>query len=248
MTPSLGTRETRQRAWEYKFLVTPAIGEQIRDWARARLAPDPHGSGEWRDMYQVTSLYLDTPAFDVYHRNGSYRRGRFRIRRYGASPDVFLERKLRTKRLVAKRRTATTLDELDRLEEPHPHTGGDGRWFHRRLLNRHLSPVCLISYRRTARVAMTPNGPHRLTLDDDLRALPTGSFRFRTDPGMPILPARQVVELKFQQALPLLFKNLIEEFALNLQPFSKYRRAAASLGLIAAPATNTEPSLVCPHA
>jgi hypothetical protein len=45
MSPSIDVRENREFASEIKFLVSPALAEQIRDWARARLAPDPNAGG-----------------------------------------------------------------------------------------------------------------------------------------------------------------------------------------------------------
>lgn len=44
-----------------------------------------------------------------------------------------------------------------------------------------------------------------------------------------------VLELKFRCAMPALFKLLVEEFALNPEPFSKYRLAAAALNLVRDP-------------
>ena len=81
---------------EIKFVVDAATGGRIREWARARLAPDPHGAGSFADEYRVSSLYFDTAARDVFHRRGSYGRSKYRIRRYHDEPSVFLERKLRT--------------------------------------------------------------------------------------------------------------------------------------------------------
>ena len=46
---------------------------------------------------------------------GWYGRSKFRIRRYGFSDIIFLERKFRTERLLAKRRTTVSVLDLDRL-------------------------------------------------------------------------------------------------------------------------------------
>src|SRR5215207_2560757 len=99
------SRETRARASEIKFLVEPALATDIRSWARANLAPDPHGSGPFGDEYETSSIYFDTDAFDVLRRQGSYGRAKYRVRRYSRGDVVFLERKLRRPRIVAKRRT-----------------------------------------------------------------------------------------------------------------------------------------------
>src|ERR1044071_4237055 len=105
MSPSIDLRENRPFASEIKFAVNPRLGESIREWARVRLAPDPNASGEGGDGYRITSLYFDTRQFDVFHRRGSYGRSKYRIRRYGSSAVGFLERKLKTRGLVSKRRT-----------------------------------------------------------------------------------------------------------------------------------------------
>jgi len=80
MSPSTDLRENREFASEIKFLVSPALADQIRDWARGRLAPDPNAAGESGDAYPVRSLYLDTERFDVFHRKGSFGRSKYRVR------------------------------------------------------------------------------------------------------------------------------------------------------------------------
>ena len=94
--------ESRKYAREIKFLIDPARAAEIRDWACAQLNPDPYAASG--DTYRTTTLYFDTPEFAVYQRRGSYGRSKYRVRRYGASDDVFLERKLRTNALVSKDR------------------------------------------------------------------------------------------------------------------------------------------------
>lgn len=231
MSPSTDLRENREFASEIKFLVTPAIAEQIRDWAHGRLVFDPNASDESGDGYQITSLYFDTQQFDVFHRKGSFGRSKYRIRRYGQTGMVFLERKLKTRGLLTKRRSIIKLDELERLAAEDPERGWPGFWFHRRFLARRLEPVCQISYHRAARVAMTGHGPIRLTLDENLRALPVTGLGFGEDEGRLLSEDRVILELKFRYAMPVLFKYLAEEFALNPQPVSKYRLAVTALGL-----------------
>jgi hypothetical protein len=233
MSPSTDTRERREFASEVKFLVSPALADQIRGWARGRLAPDPHAVGPQGDAYRITSLYFDTEQSDVFHRRGSYGRAKYRIRRYGESEIVFLERKLKTRGLLAKWRSTVTLDELERLAGDEPERGWSGFWFHRRLQARGLGPICQVSYDRTARVTMTRNGPIRLTLDENLRAVPAAGLWFSERERAAFLEDCVILELKFRRETPALFKYLVEEFALNPRPFSKYRLAAESLGLIA---------------
>jgi hypothetical protein len=231
MSPSTDTRENREFASEIKFLVPHPLAEQVCDWARARLLPDPNAGGGSGDTYRITSLYFDNEAFDVFHRRGSYGRSKLRVRRYGAGEFAFLERKLRTRGLLAKRRCIVPLHEVALLRGVLPDRDWEGYWFHRRLLAREFRSICQVSYERTARVAMTAFGPIRLTIDHDLRGTRLDELQFIEARGQMLLDSSCVLEMKFRRDLPALFKNIAQEFALNPAPFSKYRQAVRILGL-----------------
>jgi hypothetical protein len=227
-------------ATEVKFVISPALAAGIREWARINLAADPHGTGPFGDEYHTTSVYFDTEQFDVFHRRGSFGRSKYRIRRYGDEEVVFLERKLRQPTLLAKRRTVAPLVALERLDAAQPSPSWPGHWFHARLAARRLRPVCQVSYRRTARVALVGEDLVRLTLDDAISVQASSAIRFRDEPGIPAIDARQILELKFRHYTPSLFKRLVEEFALMPEPTSKYRLGMAATGQVplASPATS----------
>lgn len=198
-------------------------------WARANLAPDGHGAGAHRDVYSTTSLYFETPAFDVYQRRGSFGRAKYRVRRYGDSDVVFLERKFRTSQLLAKRRTTVPLTDLERIGAPHPDPAWQGYWFYRRLNARKLRPLIQLSYDRVARVGSSDHGPFRMTVDCNLHVLPMPAHTFLLGVGMPILTDKCIVELKYCQQLPAIFKSLVEDLNLELQKVSKFRVGLRSL-------------------
>jgi hypothetical protein len=232
MSPSLDCAESREFASELKFAVAPEIAEGIRRWARERLEADPNGSGQSGDTYLTTSLYFDTAGFDVYHRRGSFGRSKYRARRYCDGPVVYLERKLKTRSLVAKRRSVVDAGDLGRIAGADAVADWPGYWFHRRLLARGLHPVCQVSYLRTARVAAGAGGPIRLTLDRDLRALAVAGPSYGPrEQALPIAANISILELKYRYAMPLVFKRLVAEFGLNPAPVSKYRMAMEALGL-----------------
>jgi hypothetical protein len=217
---------------EIKFVVDAAIGGEIRDWARARLAPDPHGRGAFGDEYRVSSLYFDTAARDVFHRRGSYGRSKFRIRRYHQEASVFLERKLRTDGRLSKRRSTIELGTLPLLAIDGALNGDSTFWFRRRVALRGLRPVCHVSYLRTARESAAPDGVARLTIDSALHAVASDAFSFEPRPVTPLLRDVMILELKYRQSLPGIFKELVETFRLRPQRSSKYRVAADTLGLV----------------
>ena len=223
MAPAVNCRETRDFARELKFLIDDAQAPALRAWARAHLAPDHFGSGPHGDNYTTTSLYFETPGFDVYHRRGSYGRSKFRIRRYGEADVVFLERKFRTNRLLAKRRTTVPIHEMEHLAAPAPSEDWPGYWFHRRVLLRQLSPLIQMSYDRTARVGTAPSGTMRMTIDTNLRVLPMPDRAFIPGVGFPLIDGHCIVELKYRVEIPALFRQLVETFKLAPSPVSKYR-------------------------
>jgi hypothetical protein len=229
MDDAVSSRETRDFARELKFLVSERQAPDLREWARAHLARDSFGSGSHGDDYTTTSLYFETPGFDVYHRRGSYGRSKFRIRRYGLADVVFLERKFRTGRLLAKRRTTVSIPEMEHLAGSSPVRTWPGYWFHRRVLLRRLNPLIQMSYDRTARVGIAKAGPMRMTIDTNLRVLPMPDRAFIPGVGFPLIEGKCIVELKFRVDVPPLFKQLVETFKLSPSPISKYRIGLGAL-------------------
>lgn len=241
-------REQRPFAAEVKFLVAPDEGDAIREWARNRLTPDPYGSGEGGDRYSTSTLYCETAAQDVFHRRGSYGRSKYRIRRYATSDMVFLERKLRTRDMLSKRRSLVPIEEVTHLRSHPPSwpSKWHGAWFADRIATRRLGPVCQVTYDRVARLAATPYGIARLTLDAQVRAWPTDAFEFQTGEPQPVLPDRVILEMKFRVEMPAVFKALVEEFRLNPAPVSKYRSSINALGLATASPESPGKMRTCP--
>ncbi len=234
-------RDIRAFASETKFLVPAELGEPLRQWARRNLAADPHGHGPHGDEYLTTTLYFDTPAFDVFHRHASYGRSKYRIRRYDGSPDVFLERKLRRPGMLTKRRTPVPAEALAYLDgDP---GSWSGRWFHRRLALRKLQPVCEISYHRVARGIDGPSGPVRLTLDERLTAhrIERPVFGEVTD-GRTFVDGQMILELKYREPAPAVFKRLVEEFGLVPCAVSKYRLGMTALEAVEVPVAAAVPA------
>ena len=229
MTPA-GSRDIRSRAFEVKFVVNHDLGERIREAGRRILSPDPWAAGPASDEYLTTTIYFDTDELDVYRRQGSYRRAKYRIRRYGEGEVVFLERKLRTADVLSKRRTSLRIVELGRLQAA-VDSAWSGLWFHERVLMRRLAPRCQVSYSRTARIGMTDAGPIRLTLDDGLAVGIAQAARFEDVGCLPILHEKTVVEMKFTATMPAVFRRLVEDFGLEPVRVSKYRLGIEGSGL-----------------
>ncbi len=242
---AVNSRETRDFAREIKFLADESLAPRLVEWARANLARDAFGSGLFGDEYTTTSLYYETPDFDVYHRRGSYGRSKFRVRRYGSSDIVFLERKFRTHRLLSKRRTTVPISDLEHLAASTPQPNWPGYWFHRRVLLRRLDPLIQMSYERIARVGMAGARPIRMTVDTSLRVLPMPDRALIPGVGFSLIQGHCIVELKYRVELPALFRQLVETFKLESSAVSKYRLGLSVLDYApVAPAIAPEPGQV----
>ena len=216
---------------ETKLLVSSTLGDQLRTWARSRLTADPNGGGPFHDQYGVVSLYLDTDARDVYHRRGSYGRSKFRIRHYTNDTSAFLERKLRTRLRLSKRRTRIPIEAVTGLALDHVDPSHPGFWFFRRVQLRRLRPVCVIQYARTARMGETPEGPVRMTIDASVTASSTSVVSLNPMSPRPLVEGQMILELKYSGVFPRVFRDLVDEFQLTPKSASKYRFAAQTLGL-----------------
>ena len=109
-------------------------------------------------------------------------------------------------------------------------------WFADEVAELRLQPVCRISYDRTAFVGVAPTGPIRLTLDRSPIGMKSADFTLTpVTNGTWLLPDSVIVELKFLAASPLVFKELMATFRLNVRGVSKYRHCVTALSLCASP-------------
>jgi VTC domain-containing protein len=253
-SPSLGSPNGAGPAYELKFLIDAERAQQVEDWARRRLALDPHGDPALAGAYRTTSLYFDTPALDVYHRSPSYRRSKFRLRRYGDGTWIYLERKSKWGDRVRKRRTVVPDTEVLRLAGALGAVSWPGDWFHGLLLARDLRPAACLIYERTAYVgqgvchgcvsrgqsavatadtAVAHGGGLRLTLDRQARGILTEDWTLADCAGgLPLLTGQVILELKFHAALPSLFKELVQTMRLSPSAVSKYRLCRRAWGAV----------------
>jgi hypothetical protein len=199
---------------------------EVLAWVREHLPADPHASRTGDETYRIQSVYFDTNDLAVYHRQAGYRDSKFRLRRYGDEEAIYLEEKRKSRGWVSKVRTRITEAELPLLTAPSVPPEWAGTWFREALAERQLVPCCQVAYRRLAREGETEGGPVRLTLDREIHCAGAAG----------LVPARELehalsipvtlLELKYRNAFPRLFRELIDTFGLAPAAASKYRRAA----------------------
>jgi hypothetical protein len=190
MGSSFDLRETRVYAREIKFVIDTSLASEIQQWMRANLEPDENGTGPFGDEYATSSLYFETQNSTSF--TGLYGRSKCGSALW-PTDSMFLERKFRTDRLLAKRRTSVPLTDFSCLEANEGDPEWAGYWFHRRLLVRQLHPLLQLSYDRTARLGASGTGPVRMTIDFNLRVLPLPDRAFLPGTGFPMLEGQNIV-------------------------------------------------------
>jgi len=231
VSPGLYRDDAETPAFEVKYLLTTAEAQEVEGRLRGRLAPDPHADPALGGAYRVTSVYFDTPNFDVYRRADGYRRRKYRVRRYGSAPTAFLERKAKKQQRVRKRRVEIQLTELMTLAGEVP-AEWPGAWFAQQLGKRELRPVCRVTYERISLVGAHHDGPIRVTFDRAAQGAAANGHDLEPVAGGPRLLGDEVItEFKFLGAMPAAFKEVIERLRLNPGSVSKYRRCVEAVGL-----------------
>jgi hypothetical protein len=230
--PNAAARPDSPAAYEVKFLIPEDQARAILHWLGGRLALDPYADPALDGAYHTTSLYTDTPQFDVFRRVGEFGACKYRVRRYGTSGPVFLERKEKDGQRVRKCRATVPPDELALIAEGKPRHDWVGEWFRTQTAERALRPVCRVSYERVAFMGHTDAGAVRVTFDRNIRGEAAESWEpVPVGPRAELLPGRVVCEFKFRVSLPAMLKELIETYGLTPTTASKYRRFIRAAGL-----------------
>ena len=72
----------------------------------------------------------------------------------------------------------------------------------------------------------------RLTIDENLVGVPARGWEAQPlQEGLDLLPGRGLLELKFHDSMPELFRRLLPELPLQAARVSKYRRCVRLCGL-----------------
>lgn len=212
---------------EYKYTVTQAECEMLKNRLGQIMSPDPHAIG---GQYVIRSLYFDS------HRNkalaekveGTNPRSKFRIRIYNGCDDVItLEKKVKHRELTQKLREPLTRDECDRI------LCGDIDWMiedkralvcelYAKMRGDMLRPKTLVEYTRIPFIYEAGNV--RVTLDCDIRSGVYSTDLFSPEPLVPT-GEMNVLEVKYDRFLPDIIRYLLSPVGRVRESFSKYEAA-----------------------
>jgi hypothetical protein len=237
---------TQGARFEWKYVVNEEAALRIRDFVRSSFHLDQHGLCKPNHSYQVHSLYLDSDDLKLYWGtiNGDHNRFKLRLRFYDDSQDapVFFEIKRWMNKSRAKKRAVVRRDAIDSLlagDPPRPsHLVSEDteqfsalQDFSERLREIAASPKLHIAYLREAYMPRGDNSA-RLTMDREVRSEPQLTARLSTIMLNPsVLWGPDIVlELKFTDRFPDLFRELVSNFGFIRCGAAKYVDSVATLG------------------
>ncbi|QDT41723.1 VTC domain protein [Gimesia alba] len=228
--------QARDRRVELKFILPKALSNSVRNWAKERMDPDPHCQTFPSDSYEIHTLYLDTSSLDIYRKTGVAGLTKHRLRCYGNESNIWVETKRKKNNIVLKKRSTISAEELEFIHQPHSAESlWTGAWFQQRVLQKNLQPTALVHYQRFAQTARHQNRTIRLTIDSQLTGCRSSLWEVpnRAPRWTSLSPEIEILELKFHNVLPPLFKKLLLEFPILSTGFSKYRTVMAASECIA---------------
>ena len=188
--------------------------------------------------YTVKTLYLDSQDLKYYYQklDGLKIRKKLRIRTYGEDHSMaFLEIKRRYIDIVVKERAKYSASEIFGLidecrENPmpdissmHEKTGKLAGKFLYWIMKNRLQPTLLVMYEREAYIH--PFAPYqRVTVDDDVRyyLYPCLDDLFHGRGVVFLKQPAGILELKFNDFMPVWMRRLEAEFDLRQMSISKY--------------------------
>ncbi len=231
-SPSLLAGDASTGATELKFRCTPEQALALEEYFRPIVTLDPHANQSESGRYQVSTLYTDTPEFSVFHREQDDKYFKFRIRRYGDSSEIFLEKKCKRSGRVSKYRINSTLTQMADLATADSESSASN-WFKEEIHAGNFRPVCELNYLRRPFFAIMEEQPVRLTFDFNLRTRANSHWGFEDHHRvwLPLFEGQVICEMKFTGTLPAQMKSAIEKFQLLPGNCSKYRNAITALGL-----------------
>ena len=215
---------------ELKYYLSPTDYLVIRSRLSHIASPDPHAGEDGK--YRIRSLYFETPGDKILQEKltGVGEREKFRIRYYDDDMTfIRLEKKMKTNNATSKISCMITKEEAEKI------VAGDLEWMlssNRALLVElyakmkfmQLKPKTIVDYDRECFIYGPGNV--RVTLDSNIS---TGVSSVRLFDDVPMVKAHGVdviiMEVKYDNYLPLIIKEMVQMPNRRVSAFSKYAAA-----------------------
>ena len=213
---------------ELKFKISNSAAEVLKQKLSLILGKDKNAYYE-DGSYLIKSLYFDDRDSSSYYEkmDGVLYRKKYRIRMYN-DVDTFirLEKKMKHNNFTAKEQMLISKDiyskilngKIDEIENP------DGLLleFITNYKNKGLVPSVIVEYHRTA--FTYPISDVRITFDSNIQSSLYNYDLFNTSYPRYIVdePGKQVLEVKFNEILPLHIANILNDIPACIEAVSKF--------------------------
>lgn len=219
--------------FELKVTVPVSRLNDIRTYLLNYMIYDQYSMKMADRTYEVLSLYFDTPELKFYHEkmSGNKYRKKLRIRDYPDSPgeNVFFEVKNKINDIIYKQRVpverqifADVLHSKVVLAPENPKSRKNLNDFLFYINRFQLEPTLLVKYRREAFMDQVEQKV-RVTFDTQIESLPQSELELYPEESWDVVTSSQaVIEIKFNGLMPYWIKELIKNYQLKVDSFSKY--------------------------
>lgn len=209
---------------EMKFRIDLLQYEKLNGMCRRLLQTDPHAE---KGVYQVKSLYFDTPARKDYHDTmaGAYARHKIRLRTYGGAHPIYrLEQKYKRGSLSAKRSVILSEEQAVQVSKGDytclAGLGEDGNILYHWMTTQGYQPMLTVWYLRDAFYMDTEN--FRLTLDSQVSYGMPQAFWEKNALPLVYPGGRHVLEIKYDSFMPMWIMREVKKSGVQLETNSKY--------------------------
>lgn len=213
---------------ELKFKISNSAAEVLKQKLSLILGKDKNAYYE-DGSYLIKSLYFDDRDSNSYYEkmDGVLYRKKYRIRMYN-DVDTFirLEKKMKHNNYTAKEQMLISKDiyskilngKIDEIENPE----GLLLEFITNYKNKGLVPSVIVEYHRTA--FTYPISDVRITFDSNIQSSLYNYDLFNTSYPRYIVdePGKQVLEVKFNEVLPLHIANILNDIPACREAVSKF--------------------------
>lgn len=213
---------------EYKYMINKIEEDILVLQAGGILERDCHTASG--GAYMVRSLYFDDYDDSCYFDNesGSDLRSKFRMRYYNSDPSyVRLEKKSKIRGMTRKESCILDPEESEQLAEGRipelkPELSEKKKQMFLEMQFRSMIPKVIISYERIPFVYAAGNV--RITFDRSITSSgDTNHFLDGKYPERPVLqPGYSILEVKWDELLPSLIRDVMQLNSLQWTAFSKY--------------------------
>lgn len=222
----------KKNRYEYKFQIDEKDIALLKSRISAVMRKDAHARE--KGFYHIRSIYFDDYADTCYYKNeaGTDPRAKYRIRIYNAGDEsIRLEKKVKQNGRTRKYGTSLTREQAQTLIEGRTLSMDPAAFasypellqqFLILMRTRRMQPKVMVVYDRIPYVE--PRGNVRVTFDRNIAASTDFSHFFEKDLiKEPILPpGRHLMEVKYDEFLPMHIKARLDLGHLRQTTFSKY--------------------------